>query len=76
MSYEEFLSRIDEFIGCVVEFTSRFKSDGKIFKTQRYVWDRKEFAEPKEDSLIEVLKVRVIRKVNLDKSVTGIVAVR
>lgn len=61
MSYKEFLNNINDYVGKVVEFTSKFKADGKIFKTERYVWDSKEFGEPKGDSLIEVLEVKVIR---------------
>lgn len=59
MSYEEFLNRIDEFVGHVVEFTAKFKSDGKTFKTQRYVWDSKEFVQLRPDSLIEIVEVRI-----------------
>ena len=75
MSYEEFLNNIDNYVGKVVEFTSRFKADGKIFKSERYVWDSKEFGKPKEDALIEVLEVRVVRDGKLNKSVNGIVGV-
>ena len=62
MSYKEFLKNIDEFVGKTVEFTVRFKDcfDGKIFKMQRYVWDSKEFGEPKEESSTEILEVKVI----------------
>ena len=76
MSYKEFLDNIDNYVGKVVEFTSRFKADGKIFKSERYVWDSKEFGEPKEDALIEVIEVRVIRDGNLNTSVKGIIGVR
>ena len=76
MSYKEFLQNIDKYVGKVVEFTSRFKADGKTFKTERYVWDSKEFGEPKEDALIEVIEVKVIRDAKLDKSVTGITRVK
>ena len=76
MSYREFLDNIDNYVGKVVEFTSRFKADGKIFKSERYVWDSKEFGEPKEDALIEVIEVKVIRDGNLNTSVKGITGVR
>ena len=76
MSYKEFLDNIDKYIGKVVEFTSRFKADGKTFKSERYVWARKEFGELKEDSLIEVLEVKVIRDGKLNTSVKGIIGVR
>ena len=76
MSYREFLDNIDKYVGKVVEFTSRFKADGKIFKSERYVWDSKEFGEPKADALIEVLEVKVIRDGKLNTSVKGIVGVR
>ena len=76
MSYKEFLSNIDKYVGKVVEFTSRFKADGRTFKTERYVWDKKEFGEPKEDSLIEVVSVKVIRDGKLNTSVKGITGVR
>ena len=76
MSYREFLDNIDNYVGKVVEFTSRFKADGKIFKSERYVWDTKEFGEPNEDALIEVIKVKVIRDGNLNASVKGIIGVR
>lgn len=76
MSYREFLNNIDKYVGKVVEFTSRFKADGKTFKTERYVWDAKEFGEPKEDALIEVIGVKIIRDGKLNTSVKGIVGVR
>lgn len=61
MSYREFLDNIEQYVGKIVEFTSRFKADGKIFKCERYVWDKNEFVEPAADALIEVLEVRVVR---------------
>ena len=73
MSYREFLDNIDSYVGKVVEFTSRFKADGKTFKTERYVWDNKEFGEPDKDALIEVIEVKVIRDGNLNTSVKGII---
>ena len=76
MSYKEFLNNIDKYIGKVVEFTTRFKADGKTFKTERYVWDKKEFGEPKEDALIEVVSIKVIRDGKLNTSVKGIIGVR
>lgn len=76
MSYREFLENIEKYVGKVVEFTSRFKADGRTFKTERYVWDKKEFGEPKVDALIEVIEVKVIRDGKLDTSVKGIVGVR
>lgn len=60
MTYIEFLERIDTYVGHVVEFTARFKSDGKTFRTQRYVWDRNEFGRPSVDALIEVTDVKDI----------------
>ena len=75
MTYNEFLNDIDNYVGKVVEFTARFKVDGKIFKSERYVWDRKEFGSPKEDALIEVLEVKVIRDGKLNTGVKGIVGV-
>ena len=60
MSYKEFLETIDNYVGKVVEFTSRLKANGQTFKSQMYVWDNKSFAEPKEDALIEVIAVNVI----------------
>lgn len=76
MSYIEFLANIDKYVGKIVEFTSRFKADGRTFKTERYVWDAKEFGEPKPDALIEVIEVKVIRDGILDKSTKGIIGVR
>lgn len=76
MSYREFLDNIDNYVGKVVEFTSRFKADGKIFKSERYVWDSNEFGAPNEDALIEVIEVKVIRDGNLNTSVKGIIGVR
>ncbi len=61
MSYKEFLDNIDLYVGKIVEFTYRFKADGKIMKAERYVWDRNEFGEPAPDALIEVIEVRVVR---------------
>lgn len=76
MSYREFLNNIDSYVGKVVEFTSRIKANGKTFKSERYVWDSNEFGEPKEDALIEVIEVKVIRDGNLNTSVKGIIGVR
>ena len=76
MSYKEFLANIDKYVGKVVEFTTRMKATGEVRKSQRYVWDNKEFGELKADALIEVLEVKVIRDGKLDKSVKGIVGVR
>lgn len=59
MSYDEFLSNINEYVGKNVTFVSRFKADGKIFKTERHVWDSEEFAKPNADALIEVIEVIV-----------------
>lgn len=58
MSYKEFLERIDEFVEHVVEFTFVMVATGKIYKTQRFVWDNKEFCEEKEDSLVKTLEVK------------------
>lgn len=57
MSYNEFLGKIDKFVGHVVEFTFQCKYDGKTRKSQRYVWDNKEFGKQKPDCLIEVINV-------------------
>ena len=76
MSYREFLDNIDNYVGKVVEFTSRFKADGKTFKTERYVWDNKDFGEPDKDALIEIIEVKVIRDGNLNTSVKGIIGVK
>lgn len=63
MSYEEFLKRIDEFVGYVVEFEANWKRDGKhAGNFQRYVWDNKQFGPTAEDALMEVVGVKVIRK--------------
>lgn len=43
MTYIEFINKIDEFMAHVVEFTFITKWNGSIRKTQRYVWDIKEF---------------------------------
>ena len=75
MSYREFLDNIDNYVGKVVEFTLRFKADGKIFKSERYVWDSNEFGEPNEDALIEIIEVKVIRDGNLNTGVKGIIGV-
>lgn len=61
MSYKEFLDNIEQYVGKIVEFTYRFKADGKIMRAERYVWDKNEFGEPAENALIEVLDVRVVR---------------
>lgn len=76
MSYREFLNNIDNYVGKVVEFTSRFKANGKTFKAERYVWDSNEFGETKEDSLIEVIEVKVIRNGNLNTSIKGVIGVK
>ena len=76
MSYREFLDNIDAYVGKVVEFTSRFKANGKTFKTERYVWDNKDFGEPDKDALIEIIEVKVIRDGNLNTSVKGIIGVK
>ena len=51
MSYNEFLKNIDKYVGKRVKFHSRFKDDGTEFKTERYVWDSKEFGELAPDAL-------------------------
>lgn len=51
MTYTEFLRDIDKYVGYVVEFKSRFKSNGQEYTFQRYVWDNKEFGALKPDSL-------------------------
>lgn len=60
MTYDYFLEHIDEYVGHVVEFTARFKATGEMFKTQRYVWDNKEFCKPSADALIEITEVKDI----------------
>lgn len=60
MSYNEFLKNIDKYVGKRVKFHSRFKAEGFEFKTERYVWDNKEFGNLASDSLIEVLDVEII----------------
>lgn len=59
-SYAYFVEHLEDFVGKKVEFTTRFKADGKEFKAERYVQDAKSFAMPKEDSLIEVTKVKIL----------------
>lgn len=54
MTYTEFLRDIDKYVGYVVEFKSRFKSNGQEYTFQRYVWDNKEFGALKPDSLIDI----------------------
>ena len=66
----------DASVHAVVEFTSRFKADGKTFKTERYVWNNKDFGEPDKDALIEIIEVKVIRDGNLNTSVKGIIGVK
>lgn len=58
MTYIEFLNRIDEFAAHVVEFTFITKWDNSSKKTQRYVWDIKEFGEISENSSIEIVEVK------------------
>lgn len=60
MSYNEFLKNIDKYVGKRVRFHSRFKDDGTEFKTERYVWDNKEFGKLTPDALIEVLNVEIV----------------
>lgn len=72
MSYKEFLRDIDKYVGYVVQFKTRFKSNGAIFTSQRYVWDSKEFGELKPDSLIEVLEVQILYKKDVKRDKTGI----
>lgn len=58
MTYTEFLRDIDKYVGYVVEFKSRFKSNGQEYTFQRYVWDNKEFGALKPDSLIDIVSVK------------------
>lgn len=60
MSYDEFLTNIDKYVGRKVKFYSKHKILGTEFTTIRYVWDNKEFGKPAPDALIEVLKVEII----------------
>lgn len=59
-SYTYFVEHLEEFVGKKVEFTTRFKADGKEYKSERIVWDKAEFGLLKEDSLIEILNVRIL----------------
>lgn len=61
MSYVEFIKNINQYVGRVVEFTIKMKAIGKTTKTQRFVWDNKEFGYPSKDSLIEVLNVKMVK---------------
>lgn len=61
MCYADFLKNIHRYVGTVVEFTIREKSSGKIFKSERFVWDCNEFGMPGKDAAIDVLDVKVIR---------------
>lgn len=60
MSYNEFLKNIDKYVGKKVRLHSKFKAEGIEFKTERYVWDNKEFGSLTPDSLIEVLNVEIV----------------
>lgn len=60
MTYNYFLEHIDEYVGHVVEFTARFKANEKTFRTQRYVWNNKEFGKLSADALIEITAVKDI----------------
>lgn len=61
MSYAEFLQDIEKYVGKVVEFTSRWKADGKITRHQRIVWSSKEFGMPSEDALFEIINVEIVK---------------
>lgn len=61
MRYEEFIERIDEFVGHTVRITSRIKADGKHITAERYVWDNKSFGLPRPDSLIDPISVELLR---------------
>jgi len=60
MSYPHFIAHQAEYVGKKVEFTIKFKADGIEHKTERIVWSKSEFALLKEDSLIEVVKVKIL----------------
>ncbi len=60
MSYKDFLDNIDKYVGKIVEFTIKPKANNQVFKSQRVVWDNKEFGPPSKDALIEVLYVEVV----------------
>ena len=72
MTYAEFLKDIDKYVGYVVEFKSRFKSNGEEYTFQRYVWDNKEFGALKPDSLIEVISVKPLYKKAAKRTKSGI----
>lgn len=72
MTYTKFLRNIDKYVGYVVEFKSRFKSNGQEYTFQRYVWDNKEFGALKPDSLIDIVSVKPLYKKATKRTETGI----
>lgn len=72
MTYTEFLRDIDKYVGYVVGFKSRFKSNGQEYTFQRYVWDNKEFGALKPDSLIDIVSVKPLYKKATKRTETGI----
>ncbi|MGN0735221.1 MAG: hypothetical protein ACI4LP_05310 [Anaerovoracaceae bacterium] len=61
VSYDEFLEDIGSYVGHVVEFLVKRKQDGYICRTQRFVWDNREFGPLQPDALLEVLNVEKVR---------------
>ena len=61
VTYDEFLKDIGSYVGHVVEFLVKRKQDGYVCRTQRFVWDDKEFGPLQPDSLIEVLNVEKVK---------------
>lgn len=61
VTYDEFLNDIGSYVGHVVEFLVKRKQDGYVCRTQRFVWDDKEFGPLQPDSLIEVLNVEKVK---------------
>lgn len=72
MTYTDFLNNIDKYVGYVVQLKVRFKANGKIFTSQRYVWDNKEFGALKPDALLDVLDVKILYKKETRRTESGI----
>lgn len=73
MTYKKFLKNIDQYVGYIVEFETVWTKTGeRAGAFQRYVWDNKEFGEPASDRLMDVVNVKIIRKVEQKRTKYGI----
>ena len=59
MNYDEFIRRINEFVGKKVVFTATHKITGRTNTFGRFVWDDKEFGKQNDDCIFVIHSVEI-----------------